>query len=273
MGNVNATNRWEDRYEKISELGRGYFGVVYKAKRFNIEYYAVKEVNNVSELALQEIKILKDLEHKNIVQFFEHFINNGQLAIVMEYADEGTMLEFRKNLSHQKENELIKEDVIWEVMKQLASPLDYLHQNRIMHRDLKPDNILCFSDQWNELPIFKLSDFGISKHVDGDTQQGYYTGTQIFYACSYTYAAPEVIKGQNYTFSADMWSLGALISFWFNGKHLFTDVEDVLEWEGETSTLSRKFSKFGIRTAVAILLDPDYHNRPDVDDVLSLRYD
>ena len=85
--------------------------------------------------------------------------------------------------------------------------------------------------------------------------------------------SPEVIKGEEYTFSADMWSLGALISFWFNGKHLFKNVDEVLEWEGNSSTLSRNFSKGGTRTAVAKLLHPDYHRRPDVDDVLALRYE
>ncbi|XP_066924926.1 probable myosin light chain kinase DDB_G0284661 [Clytia hemisphaerica] len=263
---------WRSEYEMIEKLGEGYFGVVYKVKQYG-EYYAVKEISHITESAKQEIEILQDVEHGNIVQYFEHFIDDDELAIVMEYANKGTMLDFRTKLSGKTEKKLIKEDVIWEVMEQLASPLEYLHENRIMHRDLKPDNILCFSNEWSELPTFKLSDFGISKLVDGDTQQGYYAGTQIFYARSYTYAAPEVIEGNEYTFSADMWSLGALISFWYNGEHLFTDVDEVLEWEGNKSTLSNKFSKKGIRTAVRQLLYPRPRIRLNADKVLSLRWE
>ena len=101
------------------------------------------------------------------------------------------------------------EKSIWEFTEQLAGGLSYLHGKRIIHRHLKPNNILCVSAGNRSKVMFKISDFGIAKLFQPSQGRNYYTGTAIGYVYRYCYMAPEVLKGEEYTFSADMFSFGA----------------------------------------------------------------
>jgi len=259
---------WTDTYTKIEELGRGSFGVVYKVQWF-LSYYAVKEVERVDSYAIQEIEILKSVSHNNIIRYIEHYYDarKNKLAIVMEYADQGTLTTFRMSLNSSQERRLTTENALWNVMNQLTAPLGYLHQKRILHRDLKPDNILCFNSG-NEMPTFKLADFGIAKLLNRDAQGLYYAQTR---AGTEIYMAPEVLRGEEYTFSADMWAVGAIVSFWYNKTHLFRNVNQVLRWEGGKSTLSKEF-QLDIRNLTASLLHPDRRSRPSAKDVNNQSY-
>ena len=221
---------WKDEYNLVAMLGAGAFGKVYKVEKNGI-LYAVKEV--VGDSAEDEFTILKRSSHPNIVRFIKHFENKK--SFLMEYADAGTMVDIRRSLSEDSINSIVQQ-----VIKDIASALAYLHGNNIMHRDLKPANILCFRNGSGKPITFKLADFGISKRFR-DSQTSAYN-------CSVApdfYAAPEVIRQQEYTFSADMWCVGAIISFWCSGQHLFRS-EDALnfnqnEWSGienQPSTLT-----------------------------------
>jgi len=260
---------WRDNFTEICELGEGSFGKVYKVQWF-FWYYAVKEIKRIDQSAQNEIEILKKISHPNIVKYVEHFLNRNsqgqvtEMSIVMEYADLGTLTIYREKLNNAMERQFTTETAIWKLLYEISDALAYLHQSgkRIMHRDLKPDNILCFNYISNS-PTFKLADFGIAKLLTQDAQNRYYTDTR---AGTYIYMAPEVLIGEEYTFSADMWSVGAIASFWYNSEHLFPSIMKVRDWKGGRSTLSSNF-QLDLRNLVASLLHPNKRQRPSAKDV------
>ena len=241
------------------ELGHGAFGVVYRAKvKADGEIVALKEVNNVGTGAYKEVQILQNITHPNIIRFIATFEENRKLYIVMEYADKGTLATLGMDWNEKN---------IWEFTEQLAAGLSYLHGKRIIHRDLKPNNILCVSAGNRSKVMFKISDFGIAKLFQPSQGRNYYTGTAIGYVYRYCYVAPEVLKDEEYTFSADMFSFGALISFVCNkGNHLFRSTDEILNWQGTEDPVPLIYTS-DLRNIVSDLLRPNYRNRPSADEV------
>ena len=239
-------------------MGRGAFGVVYKAKVKTIaQIVAIKEVNGANTKVYEEVNILQNASHPNIIRFIEAFEENKKLYIVMEYADKGTLATQTMGWNEMG---------IWEFVRQMADGLSYLHTKNIIHRDLKPNNILCVSVINTLRLTFKISDFGIAKLV-GQIHERNYTATCIGYAYSYCYMAPEVLERREYTFSADMFSLGALFSFVCNnGKHLFNSFGEILRLQGTVDPVPSGFTN-NLRSIVSQLLERDYRHRPSAAEV------
>ena len=187
------------------ELGKGAFGSVYLVKR-NIDgqEYAMKRVKIIQldekekENALNEIRILASLNHKNIIGYNEAFFDEitRTLNIVMEYADDG---DLSKKIKYNLKNGLIfREDVIWDYLIQILEGINYLHENKIMHRDLKSANIFLMDDgtiKIGDLNVSKISEMGIAF-------------TQI--GTPY-YASPEIWMDKSYDYKSDIWSIGCII--------------------------------------------------------------
>ena len=199
------------------------------------------------------------MSHPNIIRFIATFEENGSLYIVMEYANRGILATLEINWNEKS---------IWEFIEQLASGLSYLHGEKIIHRDLKPNNILCASANNRTKVSFKISDFGIAKLVGRTQGRNYYTGTAIGYVYHYCYMAPEVLKYEEYTFSADMFSFGALICFCSNnGSHLFLSPDEILNWQGTEDPVRPLIYSGDLRNIVSKLLRPNYRNRPSAEEV------
>ena len=187
------------------ELGKGAFGSVYLVKR-NIDgqEYAMKRVKIIQldekekENALNEIRILASLNHKNIIGYNEAFFDEitRTLNIVMEYADDG---DLSKKIKYNLKNGLIfREDVIWDYLIQILEGINYLHENKIMHRDLKSANIFLMKDgtiKIGDLNVSKISEMGIA-----------YTQIGTPY-----YASPEIWMDKSYDYKSDIWSIGCII--------------------------------------------------------------
>ena len=235
-------------YVVICELGHGGFGRVDKVRKGN-EVFAMKVVEKPNKYAMQEVEILKSANHPNIVKFVHYFMDNGSLKIVMEFADRGTLSSQSLNWSEQ---------MVWKFLAQIGDAFTYLHDRDIIHRDVKPDNILCVSGGAGGI-VYKIADFGIAKLVDKTLETNHYAST---YAGTYCYMAPEVLNQQKYTVSADMWSLGAVTSFLCNNKrHLFTSNDEVRRVKGGIDPFPRRFSS-SFREAVVTLLRVDPKERP-----------
>ena len=209
----------------------------------------MKVINNPNQCAIQEVNILKLGKHPNIVRYFDSFLENGSLKIVMEFSDQGTL---------STQTLIWTEETVWGFLAQMGSALTYIHRIGIIHRDLKLENILCVSAGNNQI-MFKIADFGIAKLVDVVRQGNHYGNT---YAGTYCYMAPEVLNSQPYTFSADIWSLGAVLSFLCNNnRHLFVSNDQVKQLMRIIDPLPFHYSSI-LRGLVTKMLNVNTHERP-----------
>ena len=247
--------KMDSKYKVISDqLGAGAFGSVYKVADKSNHHFAAKFMASTDRTALPEVRILSQVSHNNIIKIADFGMWGSKFCIVLEFADAGTLT------SSVLEGRLKTEEYcIWRMIDHLASALNYLHNRRphIMHRDLKPDNILGVRIGGGI--TWKLADFGLAKLLTADAQGRYYTdtkcGTEI-------YMAPEVLDNFNdYTFSADIWSLGAVITFVCNRRHLFTDPRVIQRWRKQATISSSQFSQ-PLVDLVASMLDGIKGQRP-----------
>ncbi|KAL6757723.1 kinase-like domain-containing protein [Haematococcus lacustris] len=185
-------------------LGKGSYGKVYKVERTSDEqFYALKETDlgSLSHLermdAVNEVRLLVSINHGNVVRYHEAFLNGSKLCVVMEYAPFGDLRYYINK--GQRLNAPFPEEAVWRIFLQLAKGLGALHSNQIIHRDIKPANIfLCAND------LLKIGDLGVAKALT----RAQFTRTQIGTPC---YMAPEVWAGKPYSYSSDLWSLGAVL--------------------------------------------------------------
>lgn len=215
-----------DMYEVhgTSKLGKGSYGSVYLAThRITGDERAVKVMNvdRITSYYLRklhtEISILKSLDHPNIIKLQDVFFGKRSVYIVTDLCRGGELFELLN--SGKNQGFVFREDRASMLMRDMLSAVNYLHENGIVHRDLKLENFL-FEDHNSNSPLI-LIDFGLSKHVSAQERL-----TQKVGSCYYT--APEVLNG-NYDFRCDIWSLGVLCYMLLSGSPPFygKTVEDV----------------------------------------------
>eukprot|EP00192_Tetraselmis_astigmatica_P005145 CAMPEP_0117664870 /NCGR_PEP_ID=MMETSP0804-20121206/9475_1 /TAXON_ID=1074897 /ORGANISM="Tetraselmis astigmatica, Strain CCMP880" /LENGTH=505 /DNA_ID=CAMNT_0005472181 /DNA_START=129 /DNA_END=1646 /DNA_ORIENTATION=+ len=190
-------------FKVLKFLGKGSFGSVYKVKRIaDGKVYAVKEMDVKSmsqaerEEAVNEVRLLASAKHPNIVTYNEAFLDGNKLCIVMEYASEGDFSHIIKK--QQMARKPLSETEIWNYFIQIARGIDALHQMKVLHRDIKPGNIMV-----GEGRVLKIGDLGIAKmlkHTMAKTQIG-----------TPHYMPPEVWKSRPYAFPSDVWALGCIL--------------------------------------------------------------
>lgn len=202
----------------IDELGSGKFGNVRAARLISNMHkrYAVKTISkellgDQTLLLMREIDIFTQLDHPNIVKFFESYQDQQYFHIVMEYCSGGELLTRVAKRGYLGENEAKR------IMRQALSAVRYIHEKGIVHRDLKLENFLFESE--NPDASLKLIDFGLSKRYD-PTRQNLRTvlGTSH-------YIAPEVLLGK-YTDKCDEWSLGVMMYIILSGNPPFEGAND-----------------------------------------------
>ena len=190
------------KYEIISELGRGGMGVVYKARDPLINrLVAIKTLTNsligrpdLLERFLQEARSAGTLQHPNIVTIYELSEDHGAPFIAMEYIDGETLealidrrapLPLAVKLGH---------------VVRVSEGLHYAHEHGVIHRDIKPGNIMV-----NSSAVAKLVDFGIARVMDTSmTQANYILGSRA-------YMAPELYQGERADAATDIWALGVTL--------------------------------------------------------------
>ena len=211
MKNMEQTNeiigKVIEGFRIIKYLGSGKFSVVYQTERQAdsklvalkiIKIYDIKDKNLV-EKCLQEVNLLKRVNHPNIIKYLDSFISQNELYIAVEWADKGDVKRLIKK--YKQEGDEIDETKVIEYTREIAAGLNHMHEQRVIHRDLKPANILITSDG-----IFKLGDLGLGRIMNTETIKTFSkVGTPL-------YMAPEVINNTNgYDFKCDNWSLGCVI--------------------------------------------------------------
>ncbi|XDV20857.1 hypothetical protein PO909_026070 [Leuciscus waleckii] len=189
-----------DQYHILEVIGEGSFGRVFKGRRkFSGQVVALKFIPKVgrSEKDLRslkrEIDIMRGLKHPNIVLLLDSFETERELVVVTEYA-EGELFQILEDDGSLPENQ------VCEIACQLVSALYYLHSHRILHRDMKPQNILL-----GKGGVVKLCDFGFARAMSVSTLVlTSIKGTPL-------YMSPELVEEKPYDHSADLWSLGCIL--------------------------------------------------------------
>ncbi|XP_053703131.1 serine/threonine-protein kinase 36 isoform X2 [Synchiropus splendidus] len=189
-----------DSYHITQLAGEGSFGRVYKGrKKFSGQVVALKFIPKLGRSAQEiqslkrEIDIMRDLHHPNIVQLFDSFETESEVVVVTEYA-EGQLVQILEN------DGCLPESRVREIASQLVSALYYLHSHRILHRDMKPQNILLSKNG-----VVKLCDFGFARSMSVSTWVlTSIKGTPL-------YMAPELVEEKPYDHTADLWALGCIL--------------------------------------------------------------
>mmetsp|Transcript_58469 Transcript_58469/g.137298 ORF Transcript_58469/g.137298 Transcript_58469/m.137298 type:complete len:1524 (+) Transcript_58469:381-4952(+) len=187
-------------------LGQGAFGSVYMAMKGDGEIIAVKRIEipaggtEIIDSFQTESQLLERLEHPNIVRYISSKVVSKSLAVIwIEYVPGGSVANILQVFG------AISEDLVRRYLQQILQGLVYLHANSVIHRDLKPGNILVAVDG-----VVKLSDFGASMSVSASI-----TSQQQFgFAGTPNYIAPEMLRSRGpgvYSYNIDVWSLGMTV--------------------------------------------------------------
>ena len=194
-------------YKKIKDLGSGSYGSVYQAKNIVMDnIVAIKVIekvqdNMVDDLEIKnEINILKSLSHPNIVKIYEFFDTVLYYYIVTEYCKKGELFSYIKNKYSEKQLAVL--------FYQVFSGLCYLHEKKILHRDLKLENLMVSEIEKDiitgeEYFWIKIIDFGTAKIFEKNKTEKAVIGSSY-------YIAPEVLK-QRYNEKCDTWSVGVIL--------------------------------------------------------------
>ncbi|KAF7669162.1 hypothetical protein LDENG_00236020 [Lucifuga dentata] len=219
-------------------IGHGAFAVVFKGRHKEKRDWevAVKCINKKNlaksqSLLAKEIKILKELKHDNIVRLLDYQEIGGCVYLVMEYCNGGDLAEYL----HCKGT--LSEDTIRVFLQQIAQAMKALQSKDILHRDLKPQNILLSHPERRRSSTnntcIKIADFGFARHLQTNTMAATLCGSPM-------YMAPEVIMSQNYDAKADLWSIGTIVYQSLTGKapfHASTPQELRLFYESNRTLL------------------------------------
>ncbi|NWU76172.1 STK36 kinase, partial [Onychorhynchus coronatus] len=199
-----------ERYHVLEMIGEGSFGRVYKGRRkHSAQVVALKFIPKVgrSEKELKnlqrEIEIMRGLHHPNIIQMLDSFETDKEVVVVTDYA-EGELFQILED------DGSLPEDQVQTIAAQLVSALYYLHSHRILHRDMKPQNILLGKDG-----VVKLCDFGFARAMSIHTMVlTSIKGTPL-------YMSPELVEERPYDHTADLWSVGCILYELFVGTPPF----------------------------------------------------
>ncbi|KAI8808028.1 kinase-like domain-containing protein [Cladochytrium replicatum] len=184
-------------YQNLTKIGQGASGGVYTAIQVSTnQLVAIKRMNleqqPKKELIINEILVMKQSRHKNIVNYIDSFMYNGELWVVMEYMEGGSLTDVVTN-------SFMTEGQIAAVCKETLEGLNYLHKKGIIHRDIKSDNLLLGMN--GEV---KLIDFGYGAQVNESRDK------RTTMVGSYYWMAPEIVTRKEYGTKVDIWSLGIM---------------------------------------------------------------
>ena len=191
-------------YRIIGYLGEGSFGKVYSVEHNELKIKRAMKIipikpKNSYQFINKEIKILKSLDHPNIIKVYEFYLTKTSLSIICELCEGGDLYE---KLKSEKK---FREKTTFCIMKQLLSAVNYCHKNKVIHRDLKLENILIDKkDSFPDINI-KLIDFGA-----GEILKKTNTTTSGTIGSLY-YIAPEILNNSSYNEKCDLWSCGVIM--------------------------------------------------------------
>ncbi|XP_024424722.2 serine/threonine-protein kinase Nek1 isoform X3 [Desmodus rotundus] len=202
-----------EKYVRLQKIGEGSFGKAILVKSTEDgRQYVIKEINisrmsnKEREESRREVAVLANMKHPNIVQYRESFEENGSLYIVMDYCEGGDLF---KRINAQK-GVLFPEDQILDWFVQICLALKHVHDRKILHRDIKSQNIFLTKDG-----TIQLGDFGIARVLNSTVE--------LARTCIGTpyYLSPEICENKPYNNKSDIWALGCVLYEMCTLKHAF----------------------------------------------------
>lgn len=265
-----ANSQLKQNYEVLTKLGSGSFGVVYKVKRKSNLFlfsnfflgdhkvYVLKQINtskmsNIQKKeAVYEAKILAKIDSPYIVKYYDSFTEKGVINIIMEYCENGDLGMYLKRQMQRK----VSEAKIWRFFIEICMGIQYLHSNKILHRDIKTINVFLSSGD-----KVKLGDLGVAKMLNQTANFAHtIVGTPY-------YLSPELCEEKPYNHKSDIWSLGCVLYEMCTLRHPFeANNQGALilkivrgKFDPIPSTFSKELSEM-----VNSLLTRDYKKRPSI---------
>ena len=212
----------KNKYEVIGIVGEGAYGIVYKCKNKETgKYVAIKKFKETEDKLVQktmkrELAMLQMLRHENIVEFHESFVNKGNFFLVFEYVEKN-LLEVLEESPNGLSSKLIRSFVY-----QMCKAVSYLHKNNMIHRDVKPENLLI-----DENLNLKLCDFGFARKIKLNKQNNN-VDTMTDYVATRWYRSPELLlSGGIYGPEVDYWAIGCIMGELADGNPMFPGENEV----------------------------------------------
>lgn len=208
----------ENRYITQNKLGEGTYATVYKGQnRTTGEICALKEINldpdeGAPSTAIREISLMKELKHPNIVKLLDVVHTETRLTLVFEFMEQ----DLKKYQDTHGRNGVLEPAIIKRFIMHLLLGLAYCHEARVLHRDLKPQNLLI--DANNNL---KIGDFGLARAF------GIPVASFSNEVVTLWYRSPDVLLGsRNYSTAIDLWSVGCIMAELYIGRPLFPGINN-----------------------------------------------
>uniref|UniRef100_A0A8C7RB56 non-specific serine/threonine protein kinase n=1 Tax=Oncorhynchus mykiss TaxID=8022 RepID=A0A8C7RB56_ONCMY len=255
---VSWKDNFESHYTEVAELGRGRFSVVKRCEHKSTKHtVAVKLVNKKlmkRDQVTQELSLLQRLQHTHLVTLLDTYETPSSYALVMEMVDQGRLLDYIVSWGN------LTEEKVAGYLRNILEALHYLHNCRIAHLDLKPENLLV-SHTSSGQPVVKLTDFGDAIQLNSAHYVHPLLGSPEF-------ASPELVVGEPAALTSDLWSLGVVTYVLLSGASPFLD-ESVEETCLNICRLDFSFPHHyfqgvtqGAREFVCLLLRADPARRP-----------
>ncbi|XP_013214171.2 serine/threonine-protein kinase Nek1 isoform X10 [Ictidomys tridecemlineatus] len=252
-----------DKYARVQKIGEGSFGkAILVESTEDGRQYVIKEINisrmssKEREESRREVAVLANMKHPNIVQYRESFEENGSLYIVMDYCEGGDLF---KRINAQK-GILFQEDQILDWFVQICLALKHVHDRKILHRDIKSQNIFLTKDG-----TVQLGDFGIARVLNSTVE--------LARTCIGTpyYLSPEICENKPYNNKSDIWALGCVLYEMCTLKHAFEagNMKNLVLKiiSGSFPPVSLHYS-YDLRSLLSQLFKRNPRDRPSVNSIL-----
>ena len=251
-----------------SRLGIGSYGTVYKVcKKNTSKIYVIKQIPLLGLTEKQiteyksEAKLLSSIKSNYVVKYFDSFIENHNLNILMEYCAGGDLFQYIEK--NKKKKIKLKEKTIWQIFIQMIIGLHSIHKNKILHRDLKSQNIFLTKN----LDI-KIGDLGVSKKLIKTNFAKTFIGTPY-------YLSPEICMEKPYNDKSDIWAIGCILyelctyNYPFNAKSQGALLLKILNNEPEK--IDNNYYSKDLQNMINLLLNKNYELRPSCRDILKMK--
>ena len=245
-------NIWENVYSKIYKVLNKKNNIYYTIKIISITHLREEEIEYIQN----EINILSNINNEHIIKYIDSFTDNNNIYILMEYNDGSYLNEFIKN--YKDKNILIDENILYNIILDLCLGIKEIHENNLIHRDLKPKNI--FITKNNKV---KIINFGISKKLDNKYKYNL-IGTN-------NYMAPEMLKGEKYSNKVDIWALGCIIyelftlNICFQDENIFGIINKIINEKHGKININKYNDKW--QNFIDLLLKKEDKERPDINEI------